>query len=180
MTSPYLPPHQPHPYGPSQPFPSTQPISVTQPIPVTQSFAPTQSFPSTQPFSPAQPFPSVQLPLSPPRPHRPTATPAPYGTDPASGLPLSDKSRLVVGLLQLVPGFVGGFGGIGRLYAGHTRLAVAQLVATILAWVSFVCGFILVFPFFFAFCFWLWFVVDGVVLMTGRPTTDGHGRLLRP
>ncbi len=175
MTSPYSPEStQPHRYGPSHALsPAPYPAA---PAPTVAAAPPIGSPPPFAAPAPAAPPP----PFAVPRSQLLAATCAPYGIDPASGLPLSDKSRVVVGLLQLVPGFVGGFGGIGRLYAGHTGLAVAQLVATILGWVSFVCGFILVFPFFFAFCFWLWFVVDGVVLMTGRPTTDGHGRLLRP
>ena len=46
----------------------------------------------------------------------------PFGVD-AYGRPLSDKSKLVAGLLQL---FLGSFG-VGRFYLGYTGLAVAQL-----------------------------------------------------
>src|SRR6202012_2251190 len=48
---------------------------------------------------------------------------APFGRDPATGLPLSDKSAAAAGLLQL---FLGLFGA-GRFYIGSTQIAVAQL-----------------------------------------------------
>jgi hypothetical protein len=53
---------------------------------------------------------------------------APFGRDPATGLPLSDKSATTPGLLQL---FLGLFG-IGRLYIGSTQIAVAQLCVGLL------------------------------------------------
>ena len=51
---------------------------------------------------------------------------APFGVD-AYGRPLSDKSKLVAGLLQL---FLGGFG-VGRFYLGYTNLGIAQIVVTL-------------------------------------------------
>ncbi|HCT75486.1 MAG TPA: hypothetical protein DGG94_12960 [Micromonosporaceae bacterium] len=101
-----------------------------------------------------------------------------YGVDPASGLPLSDKSKLIAGLLQILPGFILGLGGIGRLYAGYTTLGIIQLVATVIGWVSFWCGFVLLLPFFVFGAIWLWFIIDGIVLLAGRPV-DPQGRLLR-
>jgi hypothetical protein len=90
----------------------------------------------------------------------------------------SDKSKVTAGLLQLVPGFLMGLGGIGRLYAGHTALGAVQLGATLFGWLSFWCGFFLVVPFFLFIGVWFWFVIDGIVLLAGRPV-DGQGRLLR-
>jgi TM2 domain-containing membrane protein YozV len=90
----------------------------------------------------------------------------------------SDKSKIVAGLLQIIPGFLMGLGGIGRLYAGHTMLGIVQLAATVLGWISFWCGFALVLPFFVFAAMWIWFVIDGVILLAGRPV-DGQGRLLR-
>src|SRR3954470_22913982 len=52
---------------------------------------------------------------------------APYGVDPRTGLPCSDRSKLVAGLLQL---FLGGFG-IGRFYLGDTKIGVWQIVVTV-------------------------------------------------
>lgn len=101
-----------------------------------------------------------------------------YGVDPATGLPLSDKSKLIAGLLQILPGFILGLGGIGRLYAGYTTLGIIQLVATVVGWVSFWCGFLLVLPFVVFGAIWLWFIIDGIVLLAGRPV-DPQGRLLR-
>ena len=90
----------------------------------------------------------------------------------------SEKSKILAGLLQILPGFLLGLGGIGRLYAGHTTLGVIQLVATVVGWISFWCGFVLIVPFFVFAAMWLWFVIDGIVLLVGRPV-DGQGRLLR-
>ncbi|MFC0526146.1 hypothetical protein [Phytohabitans kaempferiae] len=101
-----------------------------------------------------------------------------YGFDPLTGLPYSDKSRVAAGLLQLLPGFLIGLGGIGRLYAGNMGLGIAQIVLTLVGWISFWCGFLLVFPFIIYFGLWLWFTIDGIVVLAGRPM-DGQGRLLR-
>ena len=101
-----------------------------------------------------------------------------YGIDPLTGQMVSDKSKVVAGLLQLLPGGLFTIGGIGRLYAGNVGLGVAQLVATFVGWVSFFCGFLLVLPFFITFACWAWFVIDGIVMLAGRPL-DGQGRPLR-
>lgn len=90
----------------------------------------------------------------------------------------SDKSKIVAGLLQILPGFILGLGGIGRLYAGHTMLGLIQLVATVIGWISFWCGFFTGFTFVIFGLAWLWFVIDGIVLLAGRPV-DGQGRPLR-
>jgi hypothetical protein len=55
---------------------------------------------------------------------------------------------------------------------------VAQLVATVLGWICFWCGVVLFVPFLVFFAAWAWFVVDGILLLAGRPV-DGQGRLLR-
>lgn len=83
---------------------------------------------------------------------------APWGYDPKSGLPFSDKQKLVVGLLQILVPL-----GIGRIYAGHVGLGVGQLVLTILT-----CGIGAIWPF-----------IDGIVTLTGDPR-DGDGLPLRP
>jgi TM2 domain-containing membrane protein YozV len=67
-----------------------------------------------------------------------------YGADPLSGQPYSAKSKVTAGVLQLLPGFLFGLGGIGRLYAGNTVVGVLQLVATLVGWTAFWCGFLLV------------------------------------
>lgn len=85
--------------------------------------------------------------------------PAPYGREPGTGAPYSDKSKVAAGVLQL---FLGG-AGIGRFYTGHTAIAVAQLIVTL---VTFGLGAV-------------WGFVDGIVLLASR-STDSRGRPLRP
>ncbi|MCC7508578.1 MAG: TM2 domain-containing protein [Planctomycetes bacterium] len=86
---------------------------------------------------------------------------APYGVDPRTGRPYSDKQKMIVGLLQLLP-LVIGLGGIGRIYAGHTGTGVAQLI------LSFFCvGSI-------------WSIIDGIMIMVSEDATDANGLPLRP
>jgi len=89
----------------------------------------------------------------------PGTDPAPYGREPGTGAPYSDKSKVAAGVLQL---FLGG-AGIGRFYTGHTGIAIAQLIVTILT-----LGFGA-----------LWGFVDGIVILASR-STDSSGRPLRP
>jgi TM2 domain-containing membrane protein YozV len=83
---------------------------------------------------------------------------APYGIDPKTGVPFSDKEKLIAGLLQI---FLGSFA-IGRFYTGHIGLAIAQLCVT---WLT--CGVGALWPF-----------IDGIMMLTGNPT-DAKGRPLR-
>jgi TM2 domain-containing membrane protein YozV len=83
---------------------------------------------------------------------------APFGVDPMTGIPLSDKSRLLAGLLNIGFSFLG-IGGVGRFYLGHTGLGVAQLL---LGWAT--CG--------------IWPIVDGILMLMGK-VTDAQGRPLR-
>lgn len=130
-------------------------------------------YPTSGPPQPYSPGPYAPVPYS-PGPYGYAG----YGFDPVSGQPYSDKSKVAAGLLQLLPGFLIGLGGIGRLYAGNVGLGIAQTVLTVVGWVSFWCGFVLIFPFVIYFGLWLWFTIDGIVLLAGRPV-DGQGRLLR-
>jgi TM2 domain-containing membrane protein YozV len=94
-----------------------------------------------------------------PQPDYLTRSPdAPWGYDPRSGLPYSDKQKIVAGLLQL---FLGGFG-VGRFYTGHTGMAIAQIAVTFLT-----CGLGALWPF-----------IDGILMLTGN-VTDANGRPLR-
>ncbi len=52
---------------------------------------------------------------------------APYGLHPVTGIPYSDKSKIVAGLLQIFLPF-----GIGRFYIGDTKIGVIQLIVTVL------------------------------------------------
>src|SRR5215204_4865525 len=84
--------------------------------------------------------------------------PGQYGVDPQTGLPLSDKTKLVAGLLQIL---LGGFGA-GRWYTGHTGLAIGQIAAT---WLT--CG-----------IGGIWPLVDGIMILVNGGT-DAQGRKLR-
>jgi TM2 domain-containing membrane protein YozV len=87
---------------------------------------------------------------------------APWGYHPVTGEPLSDKSKTVAGLLQLL-GIIGILG-VGRMYKGDTALGVVQLIVGLL---FFCIGVPIV-----------WGSIDAIVLMTGSPR-DAYGRLLR-
>ena len=83
---------------------------------------------------------------------------APWGVHPVTGVPYSDKQKLIAGLLQILLPF-----GIGRFYIGDTGTGVAQLLVTI-----FTCGIGA-----------LWSFIDGIIMLTGEPN-DAQGRPLRP
>ncbi|MEZ0578949.1 NINE protein [Nocardioides sp. MH1] len=106
-----------------------------------------------QPQSYGQPPPPYQQP-APAYPFNPAV---PYGLDPATGLPYSDKTKIVAGLLQLLIPL-----GFGRMYMGHVGVGVAQLVVTIVT-----CGLGSIWPF-----------IDGIVILAGSPR-DGMGRPMR-
>jgi TM2 domain-containing membrane protein YozV len=80
---------------------------------------------------------------------------APYGIDPITGQPFSDKQKMVAGILQIVLPF-----GIGRFYTGHIGIGIAQLLTCF-------CG-----------VGAIWCVIDGVMMLTGK-VTDAQGRPLR-
>lgn len=103
------------------------------------------------------------------------------GYDPVTGQPYSDKSKLAAGLLQLLPGLFLALGGIGRLYAGNTAIGVTQLIlSVVVGWSAFWCGFFVFgLTWLVSLGLWIWFVVDGIILLAGRPV-DGQGRPLRP
>lgn len=103
---------------------------------------------------PGAPAPYPQMPYGPPgAPYAPYG----YGVD-AYGRPLSDKSKLTAGLLEI---FLGGFG-VGRFYLGYTGIGVAQIAAT---WLT--CG-----------IGGIWPLIDGIMMLTGR-VPDVEGRTLR-
>ena len=83
---------------------------------------------------------------------------APYGIDPVTGLPFSDKQKIIAFVLQI---FLGAFGA-GRFYTGHIGIAIAQIIVT---WVT--CGFGAIWP-----------TIDGIMMLVGR-VTDADGRPLR-
>ncbi|QWF20713.1 TM2 domain-containing protein [Nocardioides sp. LMS-CY] len=82
---------------------------------------------------------------------------APYGVHPGTGLPYSDKQKLVAGLLQILIPL-----GIGRFYIGDTKTGVWQLVVTVLT-----CGLGALWPF-----------IDGIVILA-TDSKDANGLPLR-
>lgn len=140
--------------GPANPFPP-------QPEPL----FPPPYYPPPGPYPPpGQQYPP---PAYPPPGYYADPT-APYGRDPFTGEALSDKSKVVAGLLQLL-GLVGVLG-IGRIYVGQTTFGVAQLVGCLLVSVV-TCGFGVVIPV-------IWGIVDAVLIFTGK-VRDQQGRPLR-
>jgi TM2 domain-containing membrane protein YozV len=83
---------------------------------------------------------------------------APWGVHPVTGVPYSDKQKLIAGLLNILLPF-----GIGRFYIGDTSTGVAQLLVSF-----FTCG-----------LGGLWSLIDGILMLTGEPK-DAQGRPLRP
>ncbi|MCW2604243.1 MAG: hypothetical protein JWN61_2378 [Pseudonocardiales bacterium] len=79
---------------------------------------------------------------------------APYGRDPVTGQPFSDKQKLVAGLLQILVGSVGA----GRWYLGNYGVATAQLLT---------CGGL-----------GIWALIDGIMILLGK-VPDKEGRPLR-
>ncbi len=90
-----------------------------------------------------------------PMPGAPINPGAPYGVDPQTGIPYSDKSKITAGLLQILLGGVGA----GRWYTGSYGVAVAQLLT---------CGGLGV-----------WSLIDGIMMLTGNGK-DPQGRPLHP
>jgi TM2 domain-containing membrane protein YozV len=74
------------------------------------------------------------------------------------GRPLSDKSKVVAGVLGIA---LGGFGA-GRFYTGHTSIAIGQLVVTLVT-----CG-----------LGHFWGLIDGIMILVNGGT-DAEGRILR-
>lgn len=196
----------PNPYGPQDPY--GQPSPYGQPVPYQQSdpyglpalppppmSAPPASSPpaSGQPYSQAYQVPVSSVPTSggydpygqgayaQPGYAQPAAFPVAVAYDPLTGQPYSDKTKLAAGLLQLLPSLFFGIGGIGRLYAGNIALGVTQLILSfVVGWVAFFCGFFLfLIPWVITGGLWIWFVIDGIMMLAGRPV-DGQGRPLRP
>jgi len=82
---------------------------------------------------------------------------APYGYHPITGIPFSEKSKIIAGLLQVLIPL-----GIGRMYIGDVGLGIAQLVVTLIT-----CG-----------VGGLWPLIDGILILVNGGT-DEHGRPLR-
>jgi TM2 domain-containing membrane protein YozV len=124
--------------------------------------------PSPEPTNsgaPPPPPPGYQQAYPPPYPQYPAQGPyydssAPFGRHPVTGQPLSDKSKTVAGLLQLLS--LIGIGGVGRFYIGDIGIGVAQLLV---GWLT--CGIGLI-----------WSIVDAILILTDK-VPDSQGRPLR-
>jgi TM2 domain-containing membrane protein YozV len=118
----------------------------------------------SKPPPPPPPPPAGHQGPPPPPPGVPAAaygvsTAAPYGLDPRTGIPYSDKQKMVAGLLQILLPF-----GIGRYYIGDTNTGIWQTVATVLT-----CGLA-----------HIWVLIDGILMLVHDDTKDAQGYILRP
>ncbi len=146
--------------GPEQPDQPQQPED--QPPPYGVPAPPPYGEPAPPPYGQAPPPPYSQQPSGyppPPMGGMPYgANPAaPYGVHPMTGIPYSDKSKLVAGLLQILIPL-----GIGRFYIGDTKMGVWQIVVTVLT-----CGIGALWPF-----------IDGIIILA-TDSVDAEGRPLR-
>jgi len=134
-------------------------MSVPPPPPPSDSNPPYPPPPYGSDPSYPPPPPYGSDPSYPPPPYGgyPPPYPGQFGVDPW-GRPVSDKSKLVAGLLQI---FLGTFG-IGRFYLGYNGIAIAQLAVSLLT-----CGIGAIWPF-----------VDGILILIGK-VPDPSGRPLR-
>lgn len=96
--------------------------------------------------------------------------PAPFGYDPATGLPYSDKSKVAAGLLQLFLGTLG----VGRFYLGDSSTGGIQLALFI---VGFITSFLFI-GFFILAGLSIWVLIDAIMILTGS-VRDPQGRPLR-
>lgn len=135
-------PYGQQPYG-QQPY-GQQPYGQQPPAPPTGE----QPTYQQQPYQPYAGFPGAPYGASPS---------APYGVHPMTGVPYSEKSKIVAGLLQILLPL-----GIGRFYIGDTGIGVAQLLVTI-----FTCGIGA-----------LWPVIDGIIILASD-SKDSQGLMLR-
>jgi TM2 domain-containing membrane protein YozV len=149
-------PYSGQPYA-DQPY-GAQPYSGPNPAPTTQPYPPQQYPPQPYPGTAQAPYPSTQPAYA--YPGAPPAYPPQpgYAAVDAWGRPLSDKSKVVAGVLGIA---LGGFG-VGRFYTGHTSIGVAQLLVTI-----FTCG-----------LGHFWGLIDGIMILANGGT-DAQGRILR-
>jgi len=153
---PYASPQQGYSAGPQQPYQQPQ----------YQEHPPAYQQPQYQGYPPAPQQPQYQG--YPPAPQQPQYQHQPPMPNPAYGYP-QPKSKLVAGLLGL---FLGGLG-IHRFYLGFTKVAVIQLVLTLVVSI-FTVGFGLFFV-------GLWGFIEGIMILAGSAhfQRDAHGIPLR-
>lgn len=84
-----------------------------------------------------------------------------------AGQQIGDKSKLTAGLLGI---FLGSLG-IHNFYLGYTTKAVIQLVATLVGGII-TCGIAPI-------GIWIWGLIEGILILTGKINVDGKGMLLK-
>jgi TM2 domain-containing membrane protein YozV len=178
VSAPPMPPAPPAPPAPPVAGPNDPTAYVPTPADpyAAQAYPPAADPYGATSLSPYAAAPASPYAAAPASPYGPVLTPT---FDPVTGQPYSDKSKMIAALLQILPAVLLSVGGVGRLYAGNTNMGIIQLIATVVGWASFWCGFVLFFPFILWVGLVIWFVVDGILMFTGRPV-DGQGRLLKP
>lgn len=95
---------------------------------------------------------------------------APFGRDPYTREPLSDKSKVGAGLLQLFLGTLG----IGRFYIGSSGVGAAQLILTLVGFATAFLGIGVVLIAGVS----LWAFIDAIMMLTGG-VRDSRGFKLR-
>jgi TM2 domain-containing membrane protein YozV len=96
---------------------------------------------------------------------------APYGRDPATGEPLSNKNKVIAAFLQLIFGCFGA----GRFYIGDTRtgfVTIGLVVIAIFTSAALPYGWIL-WP-----ALGLWWISDFILMLSGH-VHDAQGRQLK-
>ncbi len=133
-------------------------ISSPPPIPT----APPVSQPPSRPSIPSAPYAPPPAPTFTPnaQPMQPIMpsynfAPAPMYS-PTAFLPVSDRSRVLAGVLNIV------LPGVGRMYLGYVAQGVVQLLTTVFCGVGYI-----------------WALVDGILMLTGHTKIDGYGRVLQ-
>ncbi|MCW2850413.1 MAG: hypothetical protein JWM84_77 [Nocardioides sp.] len=145
--------------GPENPYEPNQPQGEPYGTPQGEPYGtppPPPAYGQPQPYGPPQPYGQQ------PYPGYPGAGPmgmpgAPYGIHPVTGIPYSEKQKIVAGLLQILVPF-----GIGRFYIGDNGIGTAQLLVTI-----FTCGIGSLWPF-----------IDGIIMLA-TDSKDANGLMLR-
>lgn len=169
---------------PAAAYPAAEPALPSYPPPAAPVEGPVYGVPAEQNQNPYAAPPQQGYPTQPQMPAYGQPQPyaqsygfanssAPFGYDPITGQPLSDKSKSTAGLLQILLGFIG-ICGVGRLYIGSTAIGLIQLLGIFVGYILiFVAIGFLVVP-----AIWIWAFVDGIMMLSGS-VRDGQGRPLR-
>jgi len=89
----------------------------------------------------------------------------------AQKIPTDAPSRLIAGILQFFAGFIG----LGRFYMHSYKIAALQLAVTA---VTFVLN--LYVSNIFLLCGFLWGIIDGILILSGKVEFDGKNNVMNP